>query len=47
MYFFYLFIIIILILLIIPCGNKESFIVKTVKTKVLTNTEGLSKYLIL
>jgi hypothetical protein len=47
MYFFYLFIIIIIILLIIPSGNKDSFVVNTVKTKVLTNTEGLSKYLIL
>lgn len=46
MSFFYLFIILIIIVLFIPDG-RENFVVSFVKTKVLTNTEGFSKYLIL
>ena len=44
---FYLLIIIIIIILIIPHKNKDSFIVSTVKEKVLAKTEDLSKYVIL
>ena len=44
---FYLLIIIIIIILIIPHNNKDSFIVSTVKEKVLAKTEDLSKYVIL
>ena len=43
---FYLLIILIIITLFIPDG-RENFIVGFVKTNVLTNTEGFSKYLIL
>jgi hypothetical protein len=46
MSFFYLFIILIIITLFLPDG-RENVVVSFVKTKVLTNTEGLSKYLIL
>ena len=44
---FYVLIIIIIIILIMPHNNKDSFIVSTVKEKVLSNTEDLSKYVIL
>jgi hypothetical protein len=47
MIFFYLLIIIIIGLLLIPHNNKESFIVRTVKEKVLAKTDDLSKYVIL
>jgi hypothetical protein len=44
---FYVLIIIIIIILIMPHNNKDSFIVSTVKEKVLAKTDELSKYLIL
>jgi hypothetical protein len=47
MIFFYLLIIIIIGILLIPHNNKDSFIVSTVKEKVLAKTDDLSKYIIL
>ena len=47
MIFFYLLIIIIVVILLIPHNNKDSFVVSTVKEKVLAKTDELSKYMIL
>ena len=47
MIFFYLLIIIIVVILLMPHNNKDSFVVSTVKEKVLAKTDELSKYMIL
>ncbi len=47
MIFFYLLIIIIIGILLLPHNSTESFIVRTVKEKVLAKTDDLSKYVIL
>jgi hypothetical protein len=47
MIFFYLLIIIIVVILLMPHNNKDSFVVSTVKEKVLAKTDDLSKYMIL
>ena len=47
MIFFYVLIIIIVVILLIPHNNKDSFVVSTVKEKVLAKTDELSKYMIL
>ncbi len=47
MIFYYILIIIVIGILLIPHNNKESYIVSTVKEKVLAKTDDLSKYVIL